>query len=134
MTRRGAGILVLLLPLFPVSILLAEEMDPLRREVQENHAVLEELRISREKMELTAALSARARELLKEGEYHEAESALAEWEAADPQDSRLPGLKELASKLKDEPNPARQADLWADYLSKTLEELQPKENFVHRDR
>lgn len=26
------------------------------------------------------------------------------------------------------------ADLWAEYLSKTLEELRPKkENFVHRD-
>ena len=113
----------------------AEEMDELRRDIRESHAVLEEMKASRERMEKSAPLAARAIGLLKTERYLEAERALAEWESADPEDSRLPALKELASKLKAEPDPVRQADLWNVYLSATLEKLQPKEkqNFVHRD-
>ena len=131
--KRPAG--VFFLCLFILSTAAAEEdLDPLQQEVRQGHAVLDDLRLARERMEKSAALSAHALRLLKEGKYAEAERALMEWEAADPQDSRLPALKELVSKLKVESNPAREADLWAEYLNKTLEELQPKkENFVHRD-
>ncbi len=132
--KRPAAILLLVFFGFPCLAAPAEDLDQLRQEVQQSHAVLDELKMAREKVEKSAALSANALELLKAGRYHEAEQAIAEWEAADPQDSRLPALKQLVSKLKVEMNPAREADLWAEYLNKTLEELQPKkENFVHRD-
>ncbi|GEM_PF-3662988 len=133
--RGGAGILFFLM-FWAASAVRAEEMDQLRQDIQQNHAMLEELRVSREKIEKSAPLAVRAFELLKAGQYDETERALAEWEAVDPEDSRLPGLKRLVSKLKVEPDPARQADLWTEYLNKTLEDLQPeaKSNFVHRDR
>ena len=132
--RRSAVIFLFFFLGLPCSS-SAEDLDLLRREVQKTHAVLDELRMSREKMEKSAALSDRALDLLKAGQYPEAEQALAEWEAVDPQDSRLPALKELVSKLKVETSPARDADLWSEYLNKTLKELEPqKENFVHRDR
>lgn len=132
--RCPAAVLFLCFFGFPSLSAAEEDLDPLQQEVQKTHAVLDELKISRERMEKGAALSANALELLKAGRYHEAEQALAEWEAADPEDSRLPALKELVSKLKVETNPAREADLWAEYLNKTLKELKPKkENFVHRD-
>ena len=105
----------------------------LQQDVQASKKELEELKASREKMEKSAALAAHTFELFKAEKYLEAEKALEEWEAVDPEDSRLPALKELASKLKAEPDPARQSDLWYAYLDKTMKELQPKENFVHRD-
>jgi len=111
-----------------------EELDDLKQNVQASQKALEELKASREKMEESTALAAHAFELFKVEKYSEAEQALVEWEAVDPEDSRLPALKELASKLKAEPDPDRQSDLWAAYLNKTMKELQPKENFVHRDR
>ena len=116
----------------------AEDPDPLSRDrdLQQTRVALEEMRASRERMEKGAPLAARAVGLLKAERYAEAEQALADWEAVDPEDPRLPPLKELASKLKAEPDPIRQSDLWSAYLNATLEELQPREkqNFVHRDR
>ena len=132
--RGPAAVFLLSFFILPVFSAAAEDLDELQQDVKQSHAALEDLRISRERMEKSAALSSRAFELLKQGNYHEAEQALTEWEAVDPQDSQLPALKELVSKLKVETNPARQADLWAEYLNKTLQELQPKkENFVHRN-
>ena len=127
----GLGLAFFLLAVSSAAV--AEELDDLKLDVQAGQKVLEEMKASRERMEKSAALAAHAIELLKAEKYSEAEQALTEWEAVDPEDSRLPALKELTSKLKAEPDPARQSDLWADYLDKTMKELQPKENFVHRD-
>lgn len=138
--RPGVALLVLLAAISPAAAVeqgdqaLQEEMEKLRQEVQKNHDVLKELEASRERIEKVSSLSKRAFELLRAEKYDEAEKALLEWEAVDPENSRLPLLKELVSRLKVESNPARAADLWADYFNKSLKDLQPKkENFVHRD-
>ena len=130
----GLGWVLFFLAVSPVAY--GEELDDLKQDVQASQKTLEELKASREKLEKSAPLATRAFDLLKAEKYQEAAQVLAEWEAVDPEDSRLPALKDLTSKLKAEPDPSRAADLWTAYLTRTLEELQParKENFVHRDR
>ncbi len=100
-----------------------EALEKLRQDVQENHAALEEMKATREKIEQTTPLMKKAFKLLKEDRYEEAEQVLSEWEEIDPQDEKLIKLQGFTARLRGEPSLARRMDLWNDYLNETAGEL-----------